>query len=74
MPTNKPLAKIYHFDSYGKRQEKYERLNEQSLSNVLWTELELDDPYYFFVPKDFGDKEKYDEGFSVSEIFREYNS
>lgn len=63
------MTKIHHFSSYWKRQEKYDLLNNTEFANVPWQELELKEPYYFFVPKDFWVKEKYDEGFSVSEIF-----
>lgn len=71
---NNPLAKIYHFSSFWKRQEKYDLLNNTEFSQVQWQELELKEPYYFFVPKDFWASEKYNQGFSVSEIFREFNS
>lgn len=74
MPKNKPLAKVLHFDSYWKRQEKYDRLNNSSFSNVDWKELDLKEPYYFFVPKDFAAEENYMKGFSVSEIFKTNNS
>ncbi|USN58126.1 MAG: hypothetical protein H6767_07480 [Candidatus Peribacteria bacterium] len=70
----KKQAKIYHFDSFGKRQEKYDRLNTTEFQDVSWKELELKEPYYFFVPKDFGLEEKYNRGCSVSEIFQEFNS
>lgn len=63
------LAKVFHFDSYWKRQEKYNHLSNNSIDSVEWKELELKEPYYFFVPKDFATEEKYNKGFSVSEIF-----
>lgn len=63
------MTKIHHFSSFWKRQEKYDRLTNTEFADVPWKELELKEPYYFFVPKDFEAKEKYDEGFSVSEIF-----
>jgi len=68
------MTKIYHFDSFWKRQEKYDLLNNTSFWEVDWKELELKEPYYFFVPKDFWLKEKYDEWFSISEIFKDFNS
>jgi len=68
------MTKIHHFSSYWKRQEKYDLLNNTEFANVPWQELELKEPYYFFVPKDFWVKEKYDEGFSVSEIFNKFSS
>lgn len=70
----KKQAKIFHFDSFGKRQEKYDRLNTTEFRDVDWKELELKEPYYFFVPKDFAAEEKYNQGFSVNEIFQQFNS
>ena len=69
MSEEKQLAKVYHFDSYWKRQEKYDRLSNTDFDQVSWEELNPTQPYYFFVPKDFEAMEKYDKWFSVSEIF-----
>lgn len=68
------LAEVYHYDSYGKRQVKYDHLTENSISTIPWKKLEYKEPYYFFVPKDFGAEEKYMEGFSVAELFPVFNS
>jgi predicted helicase len=65
----KPLAQIFHFDSFWKRQEKYDNLTNTNFEDVARKELKPTEPYYFFVPKDFWTKQKYDEGFSVDEIF-----
>lgn len=64
------LWKLYHFDSYGKRQDKYDKLSKTSLSNISWTQLETPEPYYFFVPKDFAAEERYKRWFPVSDIFQ----
>ena len=74
MPEEKQLAKVYHFDSYGKRQEKYDKLANTDFDQVSWEELNPTSPYYFFVPKNFEAIKKYDKWFSVSEIFRDFNS
>ncbi len=63
--NKKKLAKVYHFDLYGKRQEKY----ENSIDSVKWTEVENKEPNYFFVPKDYELLEKYEKGFSVKKLF-----
>ncbi len=70
----KPLAQIFHFDSFWKRQEKYDNLTNTNFEDVAWKELKPTEPYYFFVPKDFWTKQKYDEGLSVNEIFKDFNS
>lgn len=66
---SKKLAQIFHFDSFWKREEKYDKLTNTDFQDVPWQELNTTEPYYFFVPKDFWEVVKYDEGFSVSEIF-----
>lgn len=63
------LAEVYHYDLYGKRESKYEFLAENSLSNVAFSTLECQTPYYFFMKKDFGLSEEYNKGFSVGDIF-----
>jgi len=65
MATNK----IYYFDLYGKRQDKYNFLLENDLHTVGWQELTPAAPDYFFVPKDFSLKEEYEKGFSITELF-----
>lgn len=71
---SKKLAQIFHFDSFWKREEKYVNLTNTDFQDVPWQELNPTEPYYFFVPKDFWAVVKYDEGFSVSEIFKEFSS
>jgi len=66
--NNKKLAKVYHYDLYGKRDEKYKFLDEKSVNNIEWNELEYKEPYYFFVPKDFEDEESYKEGVKIESL------
>lgn len=71
---DKQLAEVYHYELYGLRNDKYEFLSVNSLSSVLWTNLEPKAPYYFFVPKDFAAEEKYKKGFGVNELMKECGS
>ena len=66
------LGEVYHFDLQGKRNHKYETLNNSTISKMKWAKLEFKKPYYFFVPKDFESEEKYKNGFKVDELFNEY--
>ena len=66
---NKKLAQVFHYDLYGKREEKYRFLTENNLQTVNWTELKPDSPNYFFVPKDFSSKEEYEKGFKITDLF-----
>jgi predicted helicase len=62
-------AKVFHYDLYGKRNEKYGFLLNKNLQTVDWTELPLQTPQYFFVQKDFGNQQEYEQGFAVQELF-----
>ncbi len=66
---NKDLAKVRHCDLYGKRENKYNFLNEHSVDNIAWQELECKEPNYFFVPKDNELLGEYEKGFSVKDLF-----
>ena len=66
------LAKVYHYELFGKRFEKYAFLAKNSFSNIPWNELNPQAPQYFFVPKDFSVQEEYNEGFKIDELMSEY--
>lgn len=63
------FARVFHHDLYGRREKKYSALNEASISKILWTELALEAPYQFFVPKNFDGSRKYEQGLNVSQLF-----
>ena len=52
----------------GKRNHKYETLNNSTISEIKWSKLAFKKPYYFFVPKDFELIKNYEKGFKVNEI------
>ncbi len=63
------LGKIFHFDLYGKRERKYDFLNDNSIKNVPYKEVDAVAPNYFFVAKDYKGQVNYTNGFSVNELF-----
>jgi len=63
------LGKVLHFDLFGKRESKYDFLNDNSLSSVDFKELPNLAPNYFFVSKNFAVQGEYSQGFSVNEMF-----
>jgi hypothetical protein len=63
------LGQIYHFDLFGKRDFKYDFLNEHSLRNIDFKELPNVEPDYFFIPKNYENKFSYDSGFKIDELF-----
>jgi adenine specific DNA methyltransferase len=66
---NKESAKVYYKDLYGLRVDKYAYLDNNNMATVDYTELIPVEPYYFFVPKDFGLQEEYEKGVKVDELF-----
>ena len=73
-PGTKPLATVRYADLYGVREDKYAFLDANALESVKWQTLELQEPYYFFVPKDFGLQEEYEKGFRIDELMPVSNS
>ena len=67
-------AKVYYADLWGKKQDKLAALDAVTMESVTWKELQLVEPYYFFVPKDFALEDEYNKGFSVEELFAVNNS
>jgi len=66
----KELGNVYYIDLYGKRESKFDFLNKSDLKNIKWKKAEYTEPYFFFMPKDLKEKDSYDKGFSVTEIFK----
>jgi len=71
--TKDRLAEVYHYDLYGKRDEKYNFLLNNNLQSVQWQSIENKTPYFFFVPKSEENKEEYEKGFAINELFSQNN-
>lgn len=67
---NTELAKVYHYDLYGKRAEKFAFLSENNLHTIPFTQLSPTAPNYLFVPKDDTLLAEYNQGFSITELFK----
>ena len=63
------LAEVYHCDLYGKRQDKYDYLTENSLSSTSFKRLEPNEPFYLFIPRDESHRAEYEKGFRVDDMF-----
>jgi len=68
------LGEVKHFDLQGKRDAKYDFLNENNLKSIDWNKLDYTEPNLFFVPKNFDDIKEYEKGFKIDELFNYYNS
>ncbi len=63
------LGKVYYYDLYGKREDKYAFLENTPFTEVEYKELNPIAPMYFFVPKDFELMEEYEKGVKINELF-----
>lgn len=64
------LAKIYHYDLYGKRIDKANFLYANSLDSINWTTLSPKEPFYLFIPQNDEFRDEYNKGWSVKKIFK----
>jgi predicted helicase len=67
----KKLAQIFHFDLYGKRENKYTFLKENSIKNIKWNDLDYSAPNYFFVKKDFTGSKDFENFIELRILFKE---
>ena len=63
------LGKVFHYDLFGKRDSKYDFLNENSLQSILFKELSPNKPNLFFVPTNEEGRIKYEKGIKVDDLF-----
>lgn len=62
-------SKVLYFDLYGRNDFKSDFLNSHTLASVDWQEINYCEPYYFFVPKNFGLQDEYEKGFKINDLF-----
>lgn len=62
------LGKVYHYDLYGRREEKYDFLNTNTLNTIEFREIPNQAPMYFMVQKNFDLEKQYTKGFSVLDL------
>ncbi|WRA66368.1 N-6 DNA methylase [Helicobacter pylori] len=62
--------KIFYYDVYGQRAEKYAFLAQNDLNSIEWLELDPREPFYLLLPLKTPLLEEYEQGFSVQEMFK----
>jgi len=65
---NKKLADVYHADIFGRQKKKYEELDKMKFDDINWKKIKNREPYYFFVQKDYQLDDRYQKGFSISDM------
>lgn len=68
------LGKVFHLDLQGKRDLKYDFLNQNKINFLKWNAIQFIEPYYFFVPKDFSLNDEYEKGFITNKLFLQSGS
>ncbi len=62
--------KIFYYDVYGERAEKYDFLAQNDLNSINWLELTPREPFYLLIPQETLLLEEYEQGFSVQDMFQ----
>ncbi|GAA9722173.1 DNA methyltransferase [Helicobacter pylori] len=62
--------KIYYYDVYGERAEKYTFLDQNDLNSINWLELTPRKPFYSLLPLETRLLDEYEQGFSVKDMFQ----
>ncbi|GLP21903.1 DNA methyltransferase [Helicobacter pylori] len=62
--------KIYYYDVYGQRAEKYAFLAQNDLNSIEWLELAPRGPFYLLLPLETPLFDEYEQGFSVQDMFQ----
>jgi len=63
------LGKVFQFDLLGKREIKYNFLNENSITTVDYKALLNIAPNYFFKSNEYEEQKDFDNGFGLTELF-----
>ncbi|MDY0198908.1 MAG: type ISP restriction/modification enzyme, partial [Tenuifilaceae bacterium] len=68
------LGKVFHSEIYGKRDFKYAKLSSNSLNSIQWQVLDANSPNFFFINKNFEERENYEKGFKIDDLFIQLNA
>jgi hypothetical protein len=68
------LGEIFHSELYGRRNLKYETLNQNSFATIKWNNLKKREPNNFFIPRDYESEAEYLKGFKIDDFFINQNS
>ncbi|GAA8553646.1 DNA methyltransferase [Helicobacter pylori] len=62
--------KIFYYDVYGERAEKYAFLAQHDINSIEWLELTPREPFYLLIPQETPLLDEYEQGFSVQDMFQ----
>ncbi|NLZ10874.1 MAG: N-6 DNA methylase [Alcaligenaceae bacterium] len=64
----KPLANVFHTDLWGKREQKYQALFNNTLASLPWQQIKPQAPQFAFVRRNSNLEETYQKGFAIHEF------
>ncbi len=67
--SSRNLANVYYADLHGKRNVKYDYLNQNSINTTEWKALKPQSPFYLFIPQNTDNLSEYQQGWQVTDIF-----
>jgi hypothetical protein len=69
MENESELAQVLHFDLYGKREAKYNFLDQNSLKSIEWNTLTPQEPNFLFKNQNNELFILYNKGISIENLF-----
>jgi hypothetical protein len=63
-------ARVWYYDLWGTREEKYAFLNTHTLESTPWQDLQPQPPFYLFAPQNDALRREYEQGWRLTDIFR----
>lgn len=69
-----PTAKLYHCDLWGSRHHKYSWLSNATFQQTQWQQITPQPPFYLFVPQSESRWHEYEQGWRLTDIFRQYSA
>lgn len=61
-------ATVRFTEVYGIREDKFRFLDESELQIISWKVIKITEPNYFFVPKDYNEKDEYLKGLAIVDL------
>ncbi len=68
--SNSGLARVFHSDLIGRREEKYNWLTQNDSQTENWKNLQPQAPFYLFTPQDSNLLSEYDQGWKITEVMK----
>jgi predicted helicase len=64
------IGDLFQYDLQGRRDFKYDFLNNNILNSIKWNKLDLKTPEFYYVPKNDSLEILYNKGFAINEFYK----